>query len=418
MFSGMFVHSLLFFVCDLFRIPLNATSMYITLVAGALAMAPLWKSTLACLRHLRTVQPVNIRLYDLPVIGFSGYVFYMIIWASWYWPVTPFDAMAGIDLVAKYVVKDGTIVNSVFSNASLSGQLSNQPFYAPHAMLMQSIMKLLGFTYNQIWVGISSVAFSILIWAVLRQLAHPLIASILYLIFLLTPEMFGYTYLLQTDYINAVYTAIGVYLVWQGVEQKDRSHVLASIVFFAGACWSRTESPLLIVIGCSLGLFYMLRAFGRFDSLRLTLGIVGSSVVVFALWNVLFMNFYLPVRPSTSEQLQGFDVTKYLEVFQATFESVVMRFDLWGIVVWMFAVVIIASLLVYRRLTPAPLLLWIVSIILGLTVVGTVFSAAVVEQTIRRGMFKAIPLMVLAIAGSQLVTSASARLGAWESKRV
>jgi hypothetical protein len=285
-------------------------------------------------------------------------------------------------------------------------------------MLMQSIMKLLGFTYNQIWVGISSVAFSILIWAVLRQLAHPLIASILYLIFLLTPEMFGYTYLLQTDYINAVYTAIGVYLLWQGVEQKDRSHVLASIVFFAGACWSRTESPLLIVIGCSLGLFYMLRAFGRFDSLRLTLGIVGSSVVVFALWNVLFMNFYLPVRPSTSEQLQGFDVTKYLEVFQATFESVVMRFDLWGIVVWLFAVVIIASLLVYRRLTPAPLLLWIVSIILGLTVVGTVFSAAVVEQTIRRGMFKAIPLMVLAIAGSQLVTSASARLGAWESKRV
>ena len=249
LFAGMFFHTVLFFACDLVGIPLTATSMFLSLIAGVLATVPLWKTTRQLLQHLKAPSKSNLRLYDLPVLGLSGYVFYMILWASWYWPVTPFDAMAGIDLVAKSVVTDHTIVNRVFTDPSLQGQLSNQPFYAPFAMLMQAIMKLIGFTHNQVWIGIVSVAFSVFLWAALRQIVHPFLAALLYLLFLLTPEMFGYSYLLQTDYINAVLMVAGVYLMWQGAEHNQRGSVLSSAVFFAAACWSRTESPLLILIG-------------------------------------------------------------------------------------------------------------------------------------------------------------------------
>lgn len=417
LFAGMFVHTLLFFTCDLLGIPLTATSMFLSLIVGVVATAPLWKTTRQLVQHLKAPSKSNLRLYDLPVLGLSGYIFYMILWASWYWPVTPFDAMAGIDLVAKSVVTDHTIVNRVFTDPSLQGQLSNQPFYAPFAMLMQAIMKLIGFTHNQVWVGIVSVAFSVFLWAALRRIVHPFVAALLYLLYLLTPEMFGYSYLLQTDYINAVFMAAGVYLMWQGAEHNHRGSVLSSAVFFAGACWSRTESPLLILIGVLFAFPLLQRSFGSSTTIRTLGGITLSSGIAFALWHVLFMNAYLPVRPSTADQIAGFDVARLFDVISTTWTSVIARIDYWGVVVWLFIGVTAISTVVYRRFASGMLLVWIVAILVGLWFSGTLFTAAIVEQTLRRGMFKLIPLLVLAIAASELVTSASNRLSVWEQRR-
>jgi len=406
-----------FFLCDIVKVPLTATSMFLSAIASVVATAPLWKSTRLLLKHLRTPSKSSIRLYDLPVLGLSGYIFYMILWASWYWPVTPFDAMAGIDLVAKFVVKDHTIVNSVFSHPSLQGQLSNQPFYAPFAMLMQSIMKFIGFVHNQVWVGIISVSLSMLVWAILRQIVHPFIAAVLYLIFLLTPEMFGYTYLLQTDYVNAVYMVLGVYLFWQGAELNNTSSIAASSIFFAAACWSRTETILLVGIGCLASLLLLRKSFGlRTTSTQLGV-ILGLSALVFSLWHIVFFNFYLPVKPSTGDQLLGFSVDRFVIVVSETWTSVISRIDYWGLIVWLFMVVLAASAVMFRNVSSWILLIWIGSILIGLWLAGSIFSAAVVEQTLRRGMFKLIPLLTFAIASSQLVTSASERLTAWEMRR-
>ena len=417
MFAGMFVHTLAFFACALVGVPLTATSMFMSAIVPVLATIPLWKTTRAMLTHLQAPSKHSIRLYDLPVIGLSGYIFYMILWASWYWPVTPFDAMAGIDLVAKYVVKDHTIVNSVFTHPSLQGQLSNQPFYAPFAMLMQSIMKFIGFTHNQVWVGIVSVCFSVLVWAILRQVVHPFIAAVLYLLYLLTPEMFGYTYLLQTDYVNAVFMVIGVYLFWQGAEHANRSNIVASSIFFAAACWSRTETILLVAIGCVLSFVWLRSTFGNRTAL-VTLGsVLALCGAVFALWHVVFFNYYLPVRPSTSDQLVGFQVGRFGEVVSATWTSVISRIDYWGVIVWLFIAVYVVSAVVYRRTSSVVLIAWIAAILVGLWLAGSIFSAAIVEQTLRRGMFKLIPLFTFAIASSELVTSVSERLTAWEVRR-
>lgn len=418
LFAGMFCHSLVFFCADLLHVPLTTTMVYTSACVGILALLPSWKSLRNLIAHLRAPSKHNLHLSDIPLAAFSGYVFYMILWASWYWPVTPFDAMAGIDLVAKHTVEEHTIVNRVFTDPSLRGQLSNQPFYAPFAMLMQVMMKLLGFAYNQVWVGVVSVVFSVFMWASLRRLLHPFVAGIVYLLYLLTPEMFGYTYLLQTDFVNAVFFTVGVYLFWQGTEQKRTMDIYASAVFFAAACWSRTESPLLIALGSAACAPALAKAFGRGISFRM-LGVVGLACLTsFTLWHVLFFNAYLPVRPVSSEQLVGFDVSRFLGVVAQSTTNVIMRIDYWGVILWAAFACVALDLFINKTFRASVVTLWIIGIVLGLWISGTLFSAAIVEQTLRRGMFKIVPLAAFAIGATQLLTSASVRLTRWQSRRV
>jgi hypothetical protein len=229
--------------------------------------------------------------------------------------------------------------------------------------------------------------------------------------------MFGYTYLLQTDYLNAVYMTIGVYALWQGADQRNTAMMFASMVFFAAGCWSRTETILLVAIGLASTLPYLWKVLGARQALRFTGVAAALCLAVFALWHVVFFNAYLPVRPQTADQLVGFDPARFIEVAASTWTAVISRIDYWGIIVWLFVVVGTVNAVLYRRIASSLLMLWIGAILLGLWLSGTLFSAAVVEQTLRRGMFKLIPLLVFAIAATEVVTSVSNRLSSWELKR-
>lgn len=414
---GMFLHSLSLFCAQLIGIPLSLQTM---LTAGTVTMLlPLarFSTVLSTLAGLFDAPRIRPTLYDVVIAGFVGYVGYMIIWASWYWPVTPFDALAGIDLVARYAAKDGMIANQVFTDPSLHGQLSNQPFYAPFAMLMQVMMKLIGYPYTQIWVSILAVCFWWFVWSTLRRQVHPLLAGVLLVLFVLTPEMLGYSYILQTDFANAAFFTIGCVMLARAIDDKQIAGVFISALAFAGACWSRTETPLLVMLVGAVALPQMLRVFGPRKGLLGAACVLVMSALTFGLWNIVFFNSYLPVRPSTSEQLRGFDFGRFADVIASSWSSVISSTELWGWIVWLFLLVVVVDLIVNRRISQQILIGCIVATMFGLFVVGTIFSAAIVEQTLRRGMFKVIPLMVIAIAGSGIVSSASSALYSWEAGR-
>lgn len=414
---GMFVHSLALFTAQLVGVPISLQTMLVSGVMAMLLPALRWKTVRATLDGLLAVPRFRPTLYDVIIVGFIGYVAYMVIWASWYWPVTPFDAMAGIDLVARYAARDGMIANQVFTDPSLLGQLSNQPFYAPFAMLMQVMMKLIGYPYTQIWVSIVAICFWWFVWSTLRRQSHPVIAGLLTVLFILTPEMLGYSYILQTDFANAAFFAIGCVVLVRSIDEKQFAGVVLSAVAFAGACWSRTETPLLVSLVGAAALPQMLRVFGPFKGLAGALAIPGTSALTFALWNIIFFNAYLPVRPSTAEQLQGFDMARFVDVAASSWTLVISSTELWGWIVWLFLAVLVIDGLVNRRVAQPLFIGMIIVTVLGLFIVGTIFSAAVVEQTLRRGMFKIIPLMVVAIAASGIVSSASTALYSWEAGR-
>lgn len=414
---GMFLHTVAMFLAQLAGVPLSMQTM---LVSGTIVLVlPVvrWKTLRNTLEGLFALPRIRPTLYDVVIFGFVGYIGYMVVWASWYWPVTPFDAMAGIDLVARYAAKDGMIANQVFTDPSLQGQLSNQPFYAPFAMLMQVMMKLIGYPYTQIWVSIVAICFWWFVWSVLRRLVHPLFAGLLLVLFVLTPEMLGYSYILQTDFANAAFFTIGCVMLARSIDEEQLGGVVVSALAFAGACWSRTETPLLVVLVGAVALPKMLRVFGPAKGLIGAVSVLAMSTFTFGLWNVVFFNSYLPVRPSTSEQIRGFDFERFTEVVASSWSSVIASTELWGWIVWLFLGVLVIDLIINRRISQPIIIGCIVAAVLGLFVVGTIFSAAIVEQTLRRGMFKVIPLMVIAIAGSGIVSSASSALFSWEAGR-
>ena len=416
---GMFVHSVAFFGVDLIHWGLSFPTMVASGTLTAVASHCWIRRGREVYSWLFSNPAFTLRMYDVVALGFAVTTGYYVVWAAWFWPVTPFDAMAGIDLVARETVYQGTINNKVFTDASLAGFLSNQPFYAPFAMLMQVMYRLLGFAYGQVWLGIMAVAASWCFWSVLRLYTHPFVANILWLLLIFTPEFLGYTYLLQTDYLNAVYFSLGVMLlvmsVSDAVENRATYKTLPlSSIMLAGACWSRTETIILVGIGLIACLaLWQAQSFKK-ERLTFMLGTAMLCGIAFFMWNGYYLQSVLPVRPDTASELVGFSASRFVEVVSSTLSNVVADTGLWGIAFILFAAMLLVNVIAKRNVGNLMLLAWIVAALLGLLVVGTVFSAAIVEQTLRRGMFKLLPLLFLYIAALPIVQEWGLRLQQWE----
>lgn len=414
---GMFMHTLVLFLFALASVEITRSVGMITAVVAAVLPHVAWpRVTKSYVQWLR-MPTWSLSLTDIVTLGFALYLAYAAFWAAWYWPVTPFDAVVGIDLVAKTAVEDHTLVNRVFTDPFLSHHLSNQPFYAPFAMLLQVIYRLMGYAHGQLWVPIVAVCFMWLTWVELRRTLHHLIANVLWLLLLLTPEMLGYTYLVQTDYLNAAMFVPGVAFLWRAMRDDDQGSMWLSTVFFAAACWSRTDAILLVMFGLTATLPFLARVSSWKRALQTFAVQTVVMIAVFAAWHVLYFNAYLPVRPSTSDQLLGVDLARAVGVASSLFTNVIADVDYWGWLFVIFPVIMIGNAVRERKLEPVVPLVWIGTLVLGFVVIGTIFSAAIVEQTLRRGIFKLVPLMVIAMAGTQLLQTASRSLTNWEAGR-
>ncbi|GMV53185.1 MAG: hypothetical protein D8M52_08155 [Chlorobi bacterium] len=414
---GMFVHSVLFFGVDLFRLGLNDTMLIATGILAVVVPHLWWKHCNEFYKWLFSKPRLTLTMYDVAMMAFVGSTAYYVIWASWYWPVTPFDAMAGIDLVARQTVEEGTIVNRVFTEPLLQNNLSNQPFYAPFAMLMQVMYRIAGFAYGQLWLGMTAFFVSWGFWGVLRQVVHPFLANILFVLLILTPELLGYTYLLQTDYLNAAYWCMAAMLTYLTFEKKTATAYWPAAILLAGAAWSRTETVILVFLALA-GLVLLWRRTLTAENKITFLAASGVlSLLMFALWNGIFLQYYLPVRPSTASQLVAFDVSRFVQVTLDFFVNVLANYGLWGITFLAFVVVLVIGIVKYRSAGSVQLLIWLGAVVTGLLLVGTVFSAAIVEQTLRRGVFKLVPIIYLYIAASALLAGWSSRMRTWEMKQ-
>lgn len=414
---GMFVHSVLFFSIDLWNLGMSQSMMTVTAIAGVLITHAWWPRVKTFYDDLFKKPVFTLQLYDVVAIGMGLTAGYYVVWAAWYWPVTPFDAMAGIDLVARETVEQGTIVNRVFTDPTLAGRLSNQPFYAPFAMLMQVMYRLIGFTYGQVWLGVMAIAFSWFLWSAYRTVCQPFIANVLWLLTILTPELLGYTYLLQTDYANAVFVASGAMLLAMSLERDDVTAYGVAALLFAAGCWSRTETILLVTLGLLAILPLLVKKRGVKDAFTYVAIAGAVSFALFALWNLFFIQVYLPVRPDTISELTGFEIGRFFTVVGDTFSNVIFDKGLWAASFLLFAVIALANIIVTRKVGSMATLAWIVMIFLGLEIVGTIFTAAVVEQTLRRGIFKLIPLMFFFVATAPLVARWGQRITAWQTGR-
>jgi len=413
---GMFVHSFVFFLACLLGMGVSLSTTTITAIGAAAALNAPLPLTMSVWKSLFVRPSWNVRMYDVLAWTLGAYILFIVVWGAWYWPVTPFDAMAGIDLVARQAIEEGTLNNSIYTHPSLAGRLSNQPFYAPFAMLQQVMTRTMGFAYGQIWLAVASVSFAVFFAAWLRRYVHPFIASATWLLLLMTPEWLGYQYLLQTDFINAVFVAMGAMFTIEAIRTSTATWLGLAAVFFAAGCWSRTETPIIVGIGLLMMLWPMSKQFGARTTLQFGAVTVALCAVTFTLWHVIWFSI-LPVRPDSLTELRIPGLSTVIEVVTDLFTNVIAEIGLWG---WIFPLVVLAaavSLIRNKRIGLALPWIWMGAIVLGLVVVGSIFSSAVVEQTLRRGIFKLVPLVGLALITTSYVQQLSERLVTWEGKR-
>jgi hypothetical protein len=414
---GAYVHTLIVVVLDLLGVRLTFGSVTGVLGVTAVIANAWWPRVRTWYAALINKPTFTFRLYDIAAYVIAAYLVFVAMWAAWYWPVTPFDAMAGIDLMARQSVADGTLNNSILTDPALAGRLSNQPFYAPFAMLQQVIYRLMGWPFGQVWMAVTAFCYYWVMWAMLRRAVHPFIADVLALLLIMVPEVHGYTYLLQTDFLNAVYLTVGIIILGIDIERNEARHGMLAALFFAAACWSRTETILLVGLGLISVFVPMQRALGLQGALRYAGAIAVAAFASFALWHVIYFYGVFPVHPDAASEIAGFDVEWFGLVVLNLAVDVLADIGLWGWTLPLFVLVIIASLVQRRSIGDRWTLLWIVAILVGLEIVGTLFASAVVQQTLRRGVFKLIPLMYLFMARSPILEIAGERLRRWESAR-
>ncbi|MBI2793967.1 MAG: hypothetical protein HYX66_04860 [Ignavibacteria bacterium] len=411
---GSFVHSMLFFTADIFSIGLSQSSMIVTAGLCAVISHLRLRPVIEFYNYLVLFPKFTLQMHDVVSIVIASGLAYYVVWAAWYWPVTPFDAMAGIDLVARQTVEEGTIANRVFFESSLTSNLSNQPFYAPYAMLMQVMYRLMGFTFGQLWVSFVAIAFSWIVWIALRQVCHAFIANVLWFFFLLTPEILGYTYLLQTDYANAAFFSTGVLMLVAGLRSDSKAHFTVSAFLFSAACWSRSETIAIVMAGVIASIPLFRKAMAWREVFLQSGKVIGASLISFLLWSAYYVPFRLPIQPDLSWELKGNALQRLLQVIPDTFQHVIINTHLWGWAFILFVIMFGISWITTRTPGRMALLLWIAVTLLCLVVISSVFQSAIVELTLRRGIFKIIPLIIILIGSLPLIRIWSERLRQWE----
>ena len=243
------------------------------------------------IKDIVSLRDFTFHLYEIPFFILLAYLLFISVWKCFYYPNIPFDTMVGSDMVAKAAVMEGTLDNSIFNDfLPQISTLSNQPYYAPFTMLMQVIFLALGGLFGKVWLSVLVIAFWLFLYFELRHYIHPILAGILIIIAFYSPEMFAYTYLVQTDYANAIFFVAGVSMFNRYLKEEGKGYFWAAAILFGLATWTRTETvfflPLITVLialkdGIKKAIFQSV-LFGLF------------SVVLVLLWNYLFLGGMVP----------------------------------------------------------------------------------------------------------------------------
>lgn len=406
---GLAMSSGVVFLMDLLHVPLRPVPFLIGLaVAAAAANA----GALGQYGRLRGIRPALPRPAEGVFLAVILVLVLESLWRSFYLDGLPRDAIVGMDLVAKYAVKEGTIHSSVFTWNGLDGYRSNQPYYAPFTMLMQIVFRLAGGELGGTWLGIMLVAFVVFTGGWLRERVHPAVSGLLLVCLLAVPMFHTYTSFVITDYPNAVYFGLAAVFLYAYTRDGERGALVLSSLFMACVCWSRSESILLVPYAVAVLLVSGEGSMGKW--VRRAVLYAVPPAVAFLAWNWLYVTLVLGGGPGGQVRA---GLPGLAEVGDSVRLMLVLLADetLFGSLIFLFLAVLILDLAVFRNTRGLWLAGWTVYLFVAFVVIVAWFPAASVEFTVKRGFLKLLPVMVFYMGQSRTLEAFSGRLAAWEA---
>ena len=420
--SGMVTSTFAVFILELFKIPITRFSFILVLLIFVVTLNIRYKDSLRKLKESWKNIKWDFKAYELIPVLCIAYAMVVSFWRCLYSPITPFDTLTGIDLVAKYAIQETTIASSVFTqHLPEAWQWSNQPYYAPFTMLMQIIYRLTGLAFGKIWLSFLVITFYIYFYSKLKETVHPILAGLMLILFTATPELFAYTFMVQTDYSNMIFFTIGtVFFYKYFLAEKDKwQPLIVSILFFGFACWTRSETFFFLPFGALMILYkeFKLKEGKPLVYFQWAALFVIVPTLFFILWNNIYVHFYLPISPDNSGMLK-FEFQNYIsslfEIAGKMNKQVVFQSSYWSYIVPVFLTYFIANVLIFRNAKGSVYAFWILIIYVVFVLMLKHIADVNIAFTFRRGFFKVFPLMLLYMANSTLFIRFSKAINKWE----
>jgi hypothetical protein len=402
---GLGAATLILFFMDILQIRLTFLSTLIaTVIIAALLLIRYFFSDIPIKAFIISHKFKKIALHERIFIVIIAVCWIISSWRSFYLPVTTYDSIQGIDLLAKYAVTDGRISSHMFSD--LKDQLSTQPYYAPFVAFSQILYRLAGHPFGTVWLAFIFLSFIILFYYHIRRVSHPICAGMLTILLISIPEFYPYTFLLQTDFTNAVFVVLAVIYAYQYLKnQKMNSFLLSSILFGFGV-WSRSET-----IGFMLLTIILLVIFSHSgtNSFKLFSIYCGVGFFFFAIWNLIYLPLVLNYHGESFFEF-GFWNSQRLWILLDGTLHILINLELWGYVLPLFVIVLLLNTLVFHDYQHLFIILWLVAMYIGFIVLLYHLQLSLeanINNTFRRGIFKLLPIMIYYIGVSKPIKKIS-----------
>lgn len=416
--TGIVVASLIPMLLEIAHIPITGTSVFGLLAFFSVLFPALaWKGVLSFVRNgLGLSSP---RLYEYPFLLLWGILLISSIWRAFYFPPNARDILSGPEPIAEYAIREHSLINSVLT---VNLETTNNHHKPAFISGLQIIYKLAGFPFGQVWLSLMFVSFSLLLYRIMREKLHPILAHLLLVIFTAIPEMYSYTFIILFDYPNMVLFTSACYLLTRYFITRDHPCFNYAVLLLGLATWVRAET--LLFIAALAPLVWASGIRHKIGIGRIVLQTVAMALVplcFYAIWVNVFLKHYMPAGFVLDNNLNHHlaDLSPIAERFKGMHSEILIggiAVPLWSYYLYITVGAFAAELLFKRTLTREGrnYLYAALVIYLGLPIVGYLLPLADLMHTTKRGLFKMMPLLLLMMANNQLLLSLSARINEWE----
>lgn len=365
-------------------------------------------------------------IYEWPFYIVFGLLLFVSVWRCYYYPPNARDMLSGPEVMAEYTLKEHHMINSVFT---VDLQSTNNYLKPPYITSLQIIYKYFVQPIGQVWLSVLVLSFLLIMFTLMKEKLHAVIAYFIMVFFISMPELFGYTYLMLFDYSNMIFLFLGFWFIARYIDGKQANDFYFSIFLFSIATYVRTETLILVGMVVPLAILYFIREKlpAAKQVIRLALFLGAPFVVYFLCMNV-FVKHYIPVHYDVSSDVNKnlSDLSQFTGRMYDIYDKLMTGensvfyygkfFPLFFVIVvvdvfYVFAVKRSSSL--YDRQAIVGLYGTLV-VFVGLAFIGYLLPLADLMHTTKRGLFKMFPLMLLYMANSPSLVKLTSIIRNWE----
>ncbi len=318
-----------------------------------------------------------------------------VLMQAFFWPVFIYDSITGFDFVAKTVLSEGTLNNSIFDSQYPLYTLRS--LYPPLVALNFAFMYGIGFASSHGVVALFYASMALSFYGLVRLYTTHFAAALFTLLLLITPEYASFSVLSSSNPVCAYYVSIGLLCLYVAYERNISIYGTVGMLLIIFALWTRPEA---VVFAAFAGVFALWTGIRKRAYVKPVLfGII--CLAVFASWQ-LYVRLVLPVHlPETTVPVVVFDAGKFIRMLGKV-ADVTFNTRYYGVVVYLFFAVMlinVRNMIVYKDRLALLLLLcggWAIYILVFYAI-DTDFrpgSTNWIEDAYRRGLFCFFPLMV------------------------